>query len=127
MRYDLFHAKALHAALIDHLGEDYGVPGERQIRRWVSGDSAVPGWARQAIDELLEQTTKDAPPQWAERLARDTAMAVIGALAPEIEQRAAAALIARLEGIPPPNGGSPPATGDRSDQAGSKRRGRGRG
>lgn len=53
MRYDLLHPKALHKVLSEHYGKDYPVPKERQVRRWVSGDTPIPGWARRAIDEIM--------------------------------------------------------------------------
>ena len=70
MRYDLLHPKALRAALIEHMGPDYPVPKERQVRRWVTGDTPIPGWARRAVDELHGITKETAPPSLEERLRR---------------------------------------------------------
>ena len=81
MRYDLLHPKALHKALVEHLGEDAGVPGERQVRRWVTGDTPFPAWARRAVDEIMAmpQTAKEPPPEWAEALmTRDEVLALVG-------------------------------------------------
>ena len=67
MRYDLLHPKALRAALIESAGEDV-VPTERQVRRWVTGDTPMPGWARRAIDQLMGTTKEAAEPEWVQRL-----------------------------------------------------------
>ena len=70
MRFDLLHPKALRAALIERVGED-AVPTERQVRRWVTGDSPIPGWARHTITELMGQTEEEPPePPWVGRLER---------------------------------------------------------
>ncbi len=60
VRYDLLHPKALRAALIKQMGSDYSMPTERQVRRWISGDSPWPGWALRAVDELMS-TQQNAP------------------------------------------------------------------
>ena len=73
MRYDLLHPKALRAALIEAAGEDV-VPTERQVRRWVTGETPIPGWARRAIQELMGTTKEAAPPAMEERLARIESM-----------------------------------------------------
>lgn len=101
VRYDLLHAKALRAALVEHMGPEYPVPKERQVRRWISGDSPWPGWARKATDDILG-TTKEAPrPVWAEGL--DTKVELILwalRLTPE-EQADLLAKRARGESWPP--------------------------
>lgn len=70
MRYDLLHPKALRKAVIEHLGPDVDVPQERQFRRWVSGDTPIPSWARRVIDEIVAAPQQqEAPrPEWAEGL-----------------------------------------------------------
>ena len=59
MRYDLLHPKALRTALLEAGVE--GVPTERQVRRWVTGDTPMPAWARRAIDGVLEHKEEAAP------------------------------------------------------------------
>lgn len=68
MHFELLAPKALRAALIKRMGED-AVPTERQVRRWISGDTPIPGWARREIEALVGDSGHDetAPP-WAERL-----------------------------------------------------------
>lgn len=119
MRYDLLHPKALRKAVIEHLGTEQDVPGERQFRRWVAGDTPVPGWARRVIDEIVGASpqTQENPPAWAEGLADRTARKVIAAL---VDPEVLAALpdaIAVLEATQPSGGGSAHANGGLPDPA----------
>lgn len=109
VRYDLLHPKALRAALIEAGVE--GVPTERQVRRWITGVTPIPGWARRTIDELVGTTKEAAEPPWVQRLedrlyaieAAQSAIAdsavekAITALAPADQLRQAEMLNQRLE------------------------------
>ena len=103
VRYDLLHPKALRAALIKHMGEDYPVPQERQVRRWISGDNPWPGWARKAVDEIHGITKEAAPPDWAERLEAKVDQLVIGAIADPEQREVVRRLAARLGVLPRPS------------------------
>lgn len=71
MRTDVFGAKGLRKALIEAKVDD--VPGERQVRRWISNDTPMPKRIQREILRLLKlpADTKEAPPpQWATELQR---------------------------------------------------------
>jgi DNA-binding XRE family transcriptional regulator len=88
------------------------------VNRWARGKE-MPDIAARMIAELFQHpTTETAPPEWARRLAQDTALSVIEALAPPEVQRAAAAVIARLEGTQPPTDEVPLGSGEEQDQDG---------
>ena len=90
MRYDLLHPKALRTALIEAGVE--GVPTERQVRRWVTGDTPMPAWARRAIDEVLG-TKKEAAPHIGERLDELLVLTrAIAAATPDIDLEAVLAI-----------------------------------
>ena len=72
MRYDLLHPKAVRAALIEAGVE--GVPTERQVRRWITGDTPMPAWARRAIEEVAGTQKEPLEPTWLEGLVREVRM-----------------------------------------------------
>ena len=126
MRYDLLHPKALRAALIEHMGPGYGVPTERQVRRWVTGDTPMPGWAKRAVDELMGTTKEAAEPVWVQRLesrlielrenqdrvAQEAAAGVVTALTPPVREQWAARIEAMLDDTPKQSGEAPAGSPD---------------
>lgn len=86
------------------------------VSRWAQGRNVTPIVVTLVADLL--QIEETAPPEWARRLAQETALSVIEALAPADVRQAAAAMIARLEGTPPPDVDSPHGSGGLGDQAG---------
>lgn len=96
----------------------YRVSGET-LNRWVRDDKEFPAIVERIVFDLFTIGHEEAaPPKWAERLARETALSVIEALAPADVQAAAAAVIARLEGTQQPDGEGPLDSDDGKDQDG---------
>lgn len=68
MRFDLLSPVQLHRAFVDAMGAD--APNERTVRRWVKGETPMPGWARHMVAGFLglpdasQGTEKEPPPDW---------------------------------------------------------------
>ena len=101
MRYDLLHPKALHAALADYMGPEYKMPDVRTVRRWVTGDSPWPSWAKKATDEILG-TKEKAAPHIGERLDDIYALLKLTAVATKVDpQQVQAIEVARRNVLVP--------------------------
>ena len=96
MRYDLLHPKALRKAVIEHLGTEQDVPQERQFRRWVNGDTPMPGWARRIVDEVMG-VQQEAPPAEASGAADELLQRWLGTDSPPWAQGLANQILSAVE------------------------------
>jgi hypothetical protein len=112
VRFDLFSSGRLLAALKEAGYPD--LPAPRTLSWWIHND-APPEALRVFVSEVVLQRKEAAPPEWAERLAAETARLVIEALAPGDLRQALDLLRERLATIQPLDGAS--HLGDEGDEA----------
>lgn len=91
MRVELFSAKALRAALIE--AGVKGVPGERQVRNWVSSGH-VPRSFERDVEALLPTQKEPPEPAWVGRL--EAKLDQVVANQPNIAKEAVRQLVSAL-------------------------------